>query len=295
MPSDGGVTFPRELEELQFTRTERRGDAADARARRRRRPRPLCGRGRPHRPGPARHRRDRPRRSRSRRASSAWSRPRSGLALKHGITLVNAPGVIDSGFRGELRVILQNTDANSEFKVAAGDRIAQLLLDPDRHGLAARGRLARLDVARRGRLRLQRHLAAPSRLATRRSRPARTALDPAEAGEEAPDARRVDLVGVAVDLAQVGLLDDPDLQLERDDQPDRGPTIEATFGTIIASPRAVGIIAEKIGFLTQANGPDGDQRRSSPRGRRRSATSRPSRSGRRGSGRRPPGRAPSPA
>lgn len=56
--------------------------------------------------------------------------PRSGLALKHGITLVNAPGVIDSGFRGELRVILQNTDANAEFKVAAGDRIAQLLLVP---------------------------------------------------------------------------------------------------------------------------------------------------------------------
>ena len=69
-------------------------------------------------------------RSRSRWASSAWSRPRSGLALKHGITLVNSPGVIDSGFRGELRIILQNTDQNSEFKVAPGDRIAQLLLIP---------------------------------------------------------------------------------------------------------------------------------------------------------------------
>lgn len=56
--------------------------------------------------------------------------PRSGLALKHGITLVNAPGVIDSGFRGELRIILQNTDSSSEFKVAPGDRIAQLLLIP---------------------------------------------------------------------------------------------------------------------------------------------------------------------
>ena len=56
--------------------------------------------------------------------------PRSGLALKHGITLVNSPGVIDSGFRGELRVILQNTDASAEFKVAPGDRIAQLLLVP---------------------------------------------------------------------------------------------------------------------------------------------------------------------
>lgn len=56
--------------------------------------------------------------------------PRSGLALKHGISLVNSPGVIDSGFRGELRVLMQNTDASSEFKVAAGDRIAQLLLVP---------------------------------------------------------------------------------------------------------------------------------------------------------------------
>lgn len=56
--------------------------------------------------------------------------PRSGLAIKHGVTLVNAPGVIDSGFRGELRLLLQNTDASSEFKVASGDRIAQLLLIP---------------------------------------------------------------------------------------------------------------------------------------------------------------------
>ena len=56
--------------------------------------------------------------------------PRSGLALKHGISLVNSPGVIDSGYRGELRVLMLNTDASSEFKVAPGDRIAQLLLVP---------------------------------------------------------------------------------------------------------------------------------------------------------------------
>lgn len=56
--------------------------------------------------------------------------PRSGLALKHGISLVNAPGVIDSGYRGELRVLLLNTDQASEFKLAKGDRIAQLLLLP---------------------------------------------------------------------------------------------------------------------------------------------------------------------
>jgi dUTP pyrophosphatase len=54
--------------------------------------------------------------------------PRSGLAARHGITLPNAPGLIDSGYRGELRVLLLNTDARERFEVAAGDRIAQLLL-----------------------------------------------------------------------------------------------------------------------------------------------------------------------
>jgi dUTP diphosphatase len=56
--------------------------------------------------------------------------PRSGLALKNGISLVNAPGLIDPGYRGEIRVLLLNTDPNSEFKVAVGDRIAQLVLTP---------------------------------------------------------------------------------------------------------------------------------------------------------------------
>jgi dUTP pyrophosphatase len=54
--------------------------------------------------------------------------PRSGLAARHGIALVNAPGLIDSGFRGELQVLLLNTDRNTPFTVAAGERIAQLVL-----------------------------------------------------------------------------------------------------------------------------------------------------------------------
>ena len=54
--------------------------------------------------------------------------PRSGLALRHGIALVNAPGLIDSGYRGELRVLLLNTDRSHPFRVSAGDRIAQLLV-----------------------------------------------------------------------------------------------------------------------------------------------------------------------
>jgi dUTP pyrophosphatase len=56
--------------------------------------------------------------------------PRSGLAMKHGIALVNAPGLIDSGYRGELRVLLLNTDPAETFRVEPGDRIAQLLISP---------------------------------------------------------------------------------------------------------------------------------------------------------------------
>jgi dUTP pyrophosphatase len=56
--------------------------------------------------------------------------PRSGLARDHGIGLVNAPGLIDSGYRGELRVLLLNTDPAETFRVEPGERIAQLLLTP---------------------------------------------------------------------------------------------------------------------------------------------------------------------
>jgi dUTP pyrophosphatase len=54
--------------------------------------------------------------------------PRSGLAFKHGIALVNAPGLIDAGYRGELRVLLLNTDREEPFDVEPGDRIAQLVV-----------------------------------------------------------------------------------------------------------------------------------------------------------------------
>ncbi|MDQ6818505.1 MAG: dUTP diphosphatase [Actinomycetota bacterium] len=54
--------------------------------------------------------------------------PRSGLAARHGITLVNAPGLIDAGYRGEIRVLLLNTDPQDGFEVSPGDRIAQLVL-----------------------------------------------------------------------------------------------------------------------------------------------------------------------
>ncbi len=54
--------------------------------------------------------------------------PRSGLALKHGISVVNAPGLIDSGYRGELKVVLLNTDPTTSYAVSRGDRIAQLVV-----------------------------------------------------------------------------------------------------------------------------------------------------------------------
>ncbi|MDO5329522.1 MAG: dUTP diphosphatase [Coriobacteriia bacterium] len=56
--------------------------------------------------------------------------PRSGLAAKHGITVVNAPGLIDSGYRGEICVILLNTDKSKSLKINIGDRIAQMVISP---------------------------------------------------------------------------------------------------------------------------------------------------------------------
>ena len=56
--------------------------------------------------------------------------PRSGLAAEHGITIVNSPGLVDSGYRGELRIILLNTDRERTFEIEPGMRIAQLVLLP---------------------------------------------------------------------------------------------------------------------------------------------------------------------
>ncbi|HEY2937293.1 MAG TPA: dUTP diphosphatase [Gaiellaceae bacterium] len=61
---------------------------------------------------------------------AGFVQPRSGLAMRHGITIVNAPGLVDAGFRGELRVVLLNTDAREPFVVEPGMRIAQLVVVP---------------------------------------------------------------------------------------------------------------------------------------------------------------------
>ena len=59
---------------------------------------------------------------------AGFVQPRSGLAAKHGITIVNTPGLVDSGYRGELKVVLLNTDARETFVVEPGMRIAQLVV-----------------------------------------------------------------------------------------------------------------------------------------------------------------------
>jgi len=59
---------------------------------------------------------------------AAFVHPRSGLAARHGVTIVNAPGTVDSGYRGEIRVTLLNTDAHAPVKFERGDRIAQLVI-----------------------------------------------------------------------------------------------------------------------------------------------------------------------
>ena len=61
---------------------------------------------------------------------AGFVQPRSGLASEHGITIVNTPGLVDSGYRGELKVILLNTDADETFVVEPGMRIAQLVVLP---------------------------------------------------------------------------------------------------------------------------------------------------------------------
>lgn len=61
---------------------------------------------------------------------AGFVQPRSGLAARHGISVVNSPGLVDSGYRGELRVVLLNTDTSASFTVEPGMRIAQLVVLP---------------------------------------------------------------------------------------------------------------------------------------------------------------------
>ena len=64
---------------------------------------------------------------------AGFVQPRSGLALKHGVTCLNSPGLIDSGYRDELKVLLVNTDPTEDYEIARGDRIAQLVVQAVEH------------------------------------------------------------------------------------------------------------------------------------------------------------------
>ena len=64
---------------------------------------------------------------------AGFVQPRSGLAVKHGVTCLNTPGLIDAGYRGELEVLLVNTDPDAEYQVRRGDRIAQLVVQRVEH------------------------------------------------------------------------------------------------------------------------------------------------------------------
>lgn len=72
---------------------------------------------------------------------AAFVVPRSGLAAKHGISIVNSPGTVDAGYRGEIKVSLLNTDTEHAYDVAVGDRIAQLIVMP-----VSRARFIPVDV-----------------------------------------------------------------------------------------------------------------------------------------------------
>ena len=61
---------------------------------------------------------------------AGFVQPRSGLALRHGVTCLNTPGLIDAGYRDELKVLLVNTDPTADYAIARGDRIAQLVVAP---------------------------------------------------------------------------------------------------------------------------------------------------------------------
>jgi dUTP pyrophosphatase len=79
---------------------------------------------------------------------AGFVQPRSGLALAHGITCLNSPGLIDSGYRGEIKVLLVNTDPTADFEVERGERIAQLVIQAVVH--ASFVAVAELPASERG-------------------------------------------------------------------------------------------------------------------------------------------------
>ncbi len=81
---------------------------------------------------------------------AGFVQPRSGLALRHGVTCLNTPGLIDAGYRGELSVLLVNTDRDTDYEVHRGDRIAQLVIQEVAEAEFCPTELAGLTPAARG-------------------------------------------------------------------------------------------------------------------------------------------------
>lgn len=79
---------------------------------------------------------------------AGFIQPRSGLALRHGVTCLNSPGLVDSGYRGELKVLLVNTDPTAAFTVTRGERIAQFVVQAVEH--VALDEVDELDDSHRG-------------------------------------------------------------------------------------------------------------------------------------------------
>lgn len=79
---------------------------------------------------------------------AGFVQPRSGLALRHGVTCLNTPGLIDSGYRGELKVLLVNTDPTEPFSIERGDRIAQIVIQRVEHAVFVE--VAELPDSQRG-------------------------------------------------------------------------------------------------------------------------------------------------
>ena len=88
----------------------------------------------------------------------AFVHPRSGLAAKHGVSIVNAPGTVDAGYRGEIKVCLINLDPHAEVTLKRGDRIAQLVVQQVEKAEVRRGHHAARLRPWRGRARLDRRL-----------------------------------------------------------------------------------------------------------------------------------------
>lgn len=82
------------------------------------------------------------------RGYAGFVQPRSGLAMRHGVTCLNTPGLIDADYRGELKVLLINTDPDRDFEVTRGDRIAQLVIQRVEH--ASFVEVETLDETERG-------------------------------------------------------------------------------------------------------------------------------------------------